>query len=300
MTTQEILARVHDALAPYAAIANAQDSRSYNAESVAHEMHERLRILAADLEDQTRMEIAAKRGTLSAVKAVKGMMKNAAKNSRKALGYAWEDADGRQCCCDGFRAFRLNADHHLPLEPRPEDAGEPIDLDKIFPRTPADRPDMALELPTAQELNAHIAVKRAQWAGKRAAFSCEWDFGHGKPAVNAEYLLDTLAVLGDGARAFAIPRTGEMNAHCMIWFASERGDALLLPIRKGDDEQTDEERAAAKAEDAAALAEARRNNNARMLAQRLRDYRWCVEREPDYAMTPDEFARLAELVDNAA
>lgn len=299
MTTQEILARVHDALAPYAVIANAQDSRSYNAECVAHEMHERLRILAADLEDQTRMEIAAKRGTLSAVKAVKGMMKNAAKRN-ETLGYAWVDADGRQCSCDGFRAYRLNADHHLPLEPRPEDAGEPIDLDKIFPRTPADNPAFALALPTAQELNAHIAVKRAQWSGKRADFSCAWDFGHGKPQVNADYLLDVLAVMGDDVKAFAIPRTGEMNAHCAIWFTSERGDAMLLPIRKGDDQQTDEERAAAKAEDAAALAEARRNNNARMLAQRLHDYQFRAEREPDYAMTPDEFAWLAELVDDSA
>ena len=299
MNTQDILARVFDALAPYAVIETANTSRAYNAESVAHEMSARLKNLAADLAAQVRNEYAAASGRLNGAQAITRMLYAVKKQDKRPdLAYAWEDADGRQCACDGFRAFRLNAENHLPMEPRPGDAGKPIDLDKVFPARPIDDPAMALELPTAQELKAHIALKRAEWTGKKSQFACEWDFGEGKPAVNALYLLDALAVMGDGVRAFAVAKTGKMNSLAMLWFTSERGDALLLPVRK--DNETGDALKAASAESEADRIQRRRAYNADTVKRMLDYYRENVERDPEYAMTPDYFAVLASHLEQAA
>lgn len=299
MNTQDILARVIDAARPYAVIKAANTSRAYNAESVAHEMHARLSNLAADLAAQVRNEYAASSGRLNAVQAITRMLDAVKKiDTRPALAYAWEDAEGRQCACDGYRAFRLNTENHLPLEPRPENAGEPIHLEKIFPAYAIDNPDMALELPTAQELKAHIALKRAEWTGKRSEFTCNWDFGEGKPAVNASFLLDTLAVMGDGVRAFAVAKTGKMNSLAMLWFTSERGDALLLPVRK--DNETGDALNAASAESEADRIQRRRAYNADTVKRLLDDYRVNLERNAEYAMTPDQFAVLACHMEQAA
>jgi len=298
MNTQDILARVYDALQPYAVVKTAETTRAYSAESVAGEMYARLNNLAEDLAAQVRDEYAAASGRLNGAQAITRMLDTVKKQNRPALAYAWEDADGRQCACDGFRAFRLNAENHLPLEPRPDDAGKPIDLDKVFPARPIDDPAMALELPTAQELKAHIALKRAEWTGKRSDFGCQWDFGEGKPQVNARYLLDTLAVMGDGVRAFAATTTGAMSSLAMVWFTGERGDALLLPVRK--DKETGDALKAANAEDEAQRAQRRRAYNADTVKRMLDYYREKLERDPEYAMTPDYFAVLASHLELAA
>lgn len=298
MNTQETLARVIDALRPYDVIKAADTSRAYNAESVAREMHARLCNLAADLEAQVRLEYAAGTGRLDATRAIVRMLDAVKKqDTRPALAYAWTDADGRQCACDGFRAFRLA--NPLPLEPRPENAGKPIDLSKIFPVCAIDAPEMALELPTVQELKAYIAVKRAEWAGKRADFGCQWDFGEGKPAVNAQFLLDALAVMGDDVKAFAYAKSGQMNSLAIIFFTSERGDALLLPVRKFN--ETGAALEAASAENEADRLQRRRAYNAQVVERMMNDYRENVKRNPDYAMTPEQFAVLAEHMEpNAA
>ena len=193
MNTRDILARVNEiAELAYKGDAPLPVGRAISA-------------LRDDLESSLRLEMAASKGTLNATKTVNAMLAEVRKSGREALSYAWIDEQGRQCACDGYRAYRLT--EHLPLEPRPENAGEPIHLEKIFPAYAIDNPDMALELPTAQELKAHIALKRAEWTGKRSEFICNWDFGEGKPAVNASFLLDTLAVMGDGVRAFAVAIT---------------------------------------------------------------------------------------------
>ena len=308
MKTQEILARVNDAMSPYAAIERAEDSRSYNAESIAFDMKTRLAQLAADLEAQVRMECAASNGTTNATRTITKMLARCKKDFRTALHYAWLDSQGRQCVCDGFRAFRLN--EPLPLEPRPDNAGDPIDLDKIMPDG---KGYAATPLPSAKELRAHIAVEKAKAGGKRGV-SPLWDFGEGKPVVQAEYLLDVVSVFPDATEIFY--GTGEklMSAlfvHC------DAGDAILLPVRasrcvaevaairkaKEDAEAAIKAQAEAEGRDPAYVKE-RMERRAKAkakaekeLADRLTWIQAETSRQEDYSIETDELEYLVFLMD---
>lgn len=221
MTTQEILTRVNDAMRPYGEILAATDSRSYNADSIAYAMHDALQSLAADLEAQLRLESAAKGGTLSATKVLTKLLNGLKKHDRReCLHYAWIDADGRQCICDSYQAYRLN--EPLPLEPRPDDAGKPIDLSRIIP--PSVDGWKRLPLPSAQELRAFITLERAKNGGKRGT-NAVWSFGDHAPSVNAEYLLNAVQVFPNAAEIF----WDTLVTPLVIQDAA--GDGILLPIR---------------------------------------------------------------------
>lgn len=243
MTTQEILARVNDAMAPFAPVESAQDSRGYNAESVMRDMHGKLCLLAADLEAQLRQEIAASHGTGNAARIISAMLKEQL-NSRKALAYPWIDGQGRQCACDGFQAYRLRS--HLPLAERPDDAGKPIDLDRIFP--PNLNGWKPLPMPTAKELRAFIAVERAKWQGKPKDFNAAWSFGDYAPSVNARYLLNAATVFPAAKTIFWNTLVSPLVLPC------DAGDALVMPIRDAKKSQpapaSDDERKAIEEENA--------------------------------------------------
>lgn len=311
MNTQEILARVNAAMAPYSVIEKAEDSRSYNADHVAYTMRERLAALRADLEAQVRLEIAASNGSTSATRTITKLLERCKKeNHRPALHYAWLDKDGRQCICDGFIAFRLK--EPLPLEPRPDNVGDGIDLDKVFPDG---KGYAATPLPSAKEIRAHIAVEKAKAGGKRGA-SVLWDFGEGKPVVNAHYLLDLVSVFPDAAEIFH--GVGE-KILSPLYVRCERGDAILLPIRtnrsvaevnaarqaKADERQALEARAAELGIDPEALREreerrARRKADAeKAFADRLANIRAEMSREPNYSLELDEFEYLVYLMEQA-
>lgn len=181
--------------------------------------------LANDLAAQVRMEYAASRGQGNATKAIVSML-DAAKECapHRTLHYAWMDANGRQCVCDGYRAFRLT--EALPLEERPDDAGDPINLDKMFPNL---NDYATMPLPSVQEVKAHIALKRAEY-GRRYNKEAPkvWDFGEYKPAVNSHYLLDLLTVLPDATEIYYNPT----NMRAPLYAKSERGEVLLCPVMK--------------------------------------------------------------------
>ncbi|MBQ6960909.1 MAG: hypothetical protein IJP78_08040 [Clostridia bacterium] len=291
MNTQDILARVRTA------ISLLDPDHSVCAKIELHK-------LADDLEAKIRLETASQRGSLDAVKTITRMLNDVKKSNRPALAYAWTDDQGRQCACDGFRAYRLK--DALPLEARPDDAGEPVDLDKVF-HAPVNDPALALELPTVAELKAHIAVETANARAtlsraERKNFTPIWDFGEGKPAVNAGFLLDMLAVMGNDAKAFADTLTGKMNALATVWFTSERGDALLLPMRIAEKkEQQNQQNAQREAEEEAARnAERRRNYHAHVLHELLKGYSANVEQNPEYALNPWQFADMVEHIEDHA
>lgn len=288
MRTQEILARVNDAMAPYAAI----ERGSCNAEGIAFDIKTRLDLLAADLEAQLRQEIASAKGTGNATRTVTAML-NAVKKSdtcRTSLHYAWTDKQGRQCVCDGYRAFRLT--EPLELEPRPADADEPIDLDKIIPDTSADG-WLTMPLPTVKEVKAFVAVERAK--NRRAG--AIWDFGEGRPAVNAAYLIDALTVLPDASEVFYRPGVGLLNP---LVFKSERGDGVLLPVRtervmaEYEKARNAEQLAREEARRAERDAVERRKFHAAVLEDLLRNYREKAAQDAAYSLTPDEFANMAQ------
>ena len=305
MNTQEILTRINAARAIIS-----KDEQYICPGTVYGE----LSFLIRDLEEQLRGEIAASNGTSNATRIITKMLNAMKKNDRReSLHYAWLDKDGRQCVCDGFRAYRLK--EPLPLEPRPENAGDAIDLDKVMPDTRKDY--AAVPLPSAKEIRAHIAIERAKYTGKRGGFTCTWDFGKGKPVVNAEYLLDMVQVFPDAAEIFCGTGTnmmGPLVVHC------ERGDGILLPMRtsrvvaevavarqeKADAEQAIQAQAEAEGRDPEYIREreerkAKRKAQAKKaLDEQLSHIRMEMALSKDYALELDEFEYLVNLMDEIA
>lgn len=300
MKTQEILTRVN------AAMAIVPKDEAY---AIPGTIYGELSSLASDLEAQIRLECASERGSANATRTIVKMLNRCKKeSSRTSLHYAWTDSDGRQCVCDSYRAFRLN--EPLPLEPRPADAGDPIDLDNIIP----DRKDYAATpLPSAKEIKAFIAIERAKAGGKRGT-DVIWDFGEGKPAVNAEYLLDLVQVFPDATEIFHGVGTKLLS---VLYARCDAGEAVLLPVRtKGkiaemaqaqvaQDEANRAIKAQAEAEgrdpeyikermERHAKAKAKAEKE---LADRLAWIRAETSRNEDYSVEPDEFEYLVYLMD---
>lgn len=274
MKTEHILARVHEILA-------LSDEPTTTRTELAK--------LADDLAAQVRAEIAAATGAGNAAKTISAMLKQSRKEtSRTALHYGWIDAKGRQCFCDGYRAYRLT--EHIPTEDRPADAGTPVDLDKIFPEiTPSEY--YPLPLPSYADVKTRIALERAE-NGRRA--NPLWDFGDAAPTVNAAYLLDVLAVLPDAAEAYI--RRGAAGIGSPIFIKGTRGEVLLLPVRC--QRYSEKTAAAAKVEtetNAAEIARREDEKRRRTLLDLLQCYRDELERNPEYALTPDEFAHIARF-----
>lgn len=156
----------------------------------------------------------------SAYAAMKRIVKNVP-DSRPGLKGVWTDAEGRQCACHNAMAIRLKT----PLEGF--DAVEGMDLSKVYPSD--DMIERELPLPTPGELKMNKKKLVGAGAGR-----CGYDFGDGLPMVDAAFLKDVMDILPD-AKAYATnnPWRGESRVQIShILFKSERGDAILLPVRK--------------------------------------------------------------------
>jgi hypothetical protein len=185
--------------------------------------------ISADIRGLT----AAQTGRGNAAKTIQRML-DGIEDGRRSMKFAHIDGKGRQCVLDGRRAFRLQS--HLPLQERPADAGEPFDLDKVFPADTRDY--VSVPLPTYAAVKAEINLVAADNKGRRKAErrAAIWYFGPGLPAVDAYYLLDLLTVLPD-CKTIAV-NPGKSNV-APLYAATADGDALILPIntaaaRRGD------------------------------------------------------------------
>lgn len=153
----------------------------------------------------------AKGGT--AYSAVKRFIKGCP-DARPDFQGVWYDAEDRQCMCDGYHAIRLVK----PVEGFNTVKG--MDLEKVFPQ---DYELVAeLPMPTPGELK----INKKKIASYRGAATV-YDFGDDLPLVNADCLKNIMDCLPD-AKAYVTdhPLTGP------IIFKSDKGDALLLPVRK--------------------------------------------------------------------
>ena len=233
----------------------------------------KLDALAADLAEMVRMECAHFSGTANATKTISALLKANKKSAptETRFHYAWVDEEGRQCVCDGCRAFRLN--EALPLEKRPADAGEHFEIEKVFP-SDLKNEYAPFPLPDAKEIKAFIAIERAAKKEKRKMV---WDFGNGLPAVNANFLLDLLNVLPDAKEIYCKDFVHPMYAK------SERGDALLMPIF------TEE-----KKKERSAIGEKYGNADISIAERRRRDARAAMKKaaDPSRIFTLDEFAAI--------
>ena len=195
--------------------------KSYNISVEAWSILERLREEAAA---EIRREEAKNGGKLNRTKAAERVIKNAKsyQAARECFHGAWNNANGLQCICDGFQAYRLR--EALPLEPIPEKT-EPIDVNCIVTPNQGE----PLKLPELSELRAYIKTKKAELKAKKDKSIVIYDFGEGLPAVNAEYLLTALELL-PGCTATTSKLRPLTNC---IYFESSSGDGVICPIRKG-------------------------------------------------------------------
>ena len=302
MNTQDILTRVN------AAMALVPKDDAY---AIPGTVFGELSTLASDLEAKLRLEYASSKGATDATRTITKMLNYMKKHDcRESLHYAWLDSDGRQCACDGYRAYRLK--EPLPLEPRPENAGEAFNLDNIIPKDL--RGYAAVPLPSLQEVKAHIAVERAKYTGKRGGFVALWDFGEGKPVVNAEFLRDLLQVFPDAAEIFCGVGT---KLYSPLYVRCDAGEAVLLPVRtdrtkaeidaarkaKEDAEQAIQAQAEAEGRDPEYIREreerrAKRKAQAKKaLDEQLNHIRMEMALSEDYALELDEFEYLVNLMD---
>ena len=201
-----------------------------------------------------------------AMRAIQRMLTAMRRNDhRPALHYAWIDAKGRQCSCDGFRAYRLNTP--LPLDPRPANVGDGIDLDKVVPDIA--RNYEPIPLPTTDELQSYASIER-EADGRKA--NLLWDFGPGRPVVNIPYLIDLMAIFPEVTHVYVSTTNGPVSP---LYVKSERGDAILLPVRCTEDRRAENIR-----------------HHFDLLAAK---YLAAVEANAEAAFSPDGFAALARV-----
>ena len=149
--------------------------------------------------------------------AVLGKMLRGVKNEpRESLRYTWIDGAGRQCCCDGFRAYRL----YKPVAGLPDMPVhlKGIDLDRIFP----DARDLReIALPALDDVKAICAADRAN---KNEPRRYQFPLGDDLPVVNPLYLRDMMQIFPD-VRCYV------GAAFSAVLFVSQYGDGVICPMR---------------------------------------------------------------------
>lgn len=184
-----------------------------------------LEYLKTEAEEEIRHAAAKQSGNGNRQKAAERVIKSAkAQQQREALWGAWEDKNGAQYICDGFRLVKLF--EALPLE-KIREGVQPIDAARIIPADKNAR-GAVLELPTVGELKAYIKEEKALKKAVKDKSGVLYDFGADLPAVNAQYLLDMLEVL-PGCTARAAAQRPALN---QIYFESGDGCGVLLPVKR--------------------------------------------------------------------
>jgi len=184
--------------------------------------------LCAALRDDMRREANKANGKANIEKAMISIIKNAPEHQRQLQGAFVQD--GKQYACDGHRAIRLNAPIDLPAPPVPCTT----DFNRLFAdaRHNATTP---LNTPTIGELKTYIKITKAENKakyGKYADRQCIlWDFGEGRPTVNAVYLLDILTAFPDATITYS-------TLTAPLYFSHADGEAILLPVRVKEHDRT--------------------------------------------------------------
>lgn len=156
-------------------------------------------------------------GRLSALNRI---YKNCA-DSRPSLKGFFPSGD-RWAICDGYRFIRLNSKpESIPEAPQ---AVKPLDLDKIILADALN--SEVVNLPSAAEVKAAIADLKSKYGR-------DWNNRHPIEALpgwwcNPQYLLDMIQALPDGTAH------KPENCYSPLYYHSEDGDAILLPVRHTD------------------------------------------------------------------
>jgi hypothetical protein len=181
--------------------------------------------LCAALRDDMRREANKAKGKANIEKAMRAIIKNVPDYRLQLQGAIVKG--GKQYTCDGYRAIRLNTPIDLPAPPVPctMDIGRFIDEARHNATEP-------IETPTLGELKAYIKIKKAENKAKYGKSANRqrilWDFGEGRPVVNAAYLLDILTAFPDATITYS-------TLTAPLYFSHTDGEAILMPIKKNND-----------------------------------------------------------------
>lgn len=134
-------------------------------------------------------------------------------NILKNLAGVWTDSEGRSCVCDGYIAIRMRS----PVDGFESVPG--IDLEKLWVKDS----DLVAELTVPSP--GEVKINKKKLTNGKAVY----DFGDELPMVDVKLLKDVMDCLPD-ARAYITDR----GTTSPIIFKSDKGDAILLPIRKRD------------------------------------------------------------------
>lgn len=156
----------------------------------------------------------------SATSAINKIIKLTPK-ARKDYAGCFYDKQGRQIIVANCIAIRLN--EHLPV---PEAKIPFSNVDNLF--LPACENTKELDLLSLEDLKDYIhSAKECKYRGHK---SIVYDFGERLPMVNPEYMLLMYKVLGwQNLTAKVNEDKWETSP---IYFCSDRGDGILMPIKK--------------------------------------------------------------------
>ena len=168
---------------------------------------------AAEMLLSCREKLSAKTTPTSALNACKRIIRS---SNRKDMQGVFSE-DGFSCVCDGYRLVRLKAD--LPSLPHVK---TDFKASKALPKEAG----REIKLPTIPELKSWIAERKAKIPGpwkprENAYILTDGDFRMG---VNPQYLLDMLQI-------FPVSTARYTTAVSPLYFSSENGDGVLLPVR---------------------------------------------------------------------
>lgn len=137
---------------------------------------------------------------------------------RKDYAGCFYDKQGRQIIISQYIALRLN--EHLPV---PE-AKIPFGNANNFFLSCCEN-TKELDLLSLKDLKDYIQSKSG---GRKFVI---YDFGEGLPMVKSEYMLLIYKVLGQQNLTAKVNK--DKGETMPIYFSSDRGDAILMPVRKG-------------------------------------------------------------------
>lgn len=186
-------------------------------------IHVKLANLILEVREDLYKETAKAGGKSAALSAVKKVIKKAQEIDKGINMCAMEN--DMQYFCDGVRLIKLAGSDKLPIDIPYNPKHANFGFEGVIPHDTSDE----LKLPEVQYLKAYIKENKAMnkttnsYKGKYV----KYDFGDGKPAVNAEYLLTIMEALPK-ARAYM---TNGVQA--VIKFVTDtESTGLLIPVRK--------------------------------------------------------------------
>lgn len=200
---------------------NVNESIEAYAVSDYGKMMENLYTLRREMREQIMAESAKADGKREEQKHANRILKRLQKYLDRqcmngASGALWNN--GTQLIFDSYCAIRMKSP--LPVQ----DAVNVSIADQVegFVNAASHNMGAVLELPQKNELKSILKLYKAGDLPLK-----KYDFGEGLPAVDAEFLLDVLSVVGGGATAIA--STDAMRG---IYISGANGDAVLMPVRK--------------------------------------------------------------------